>query len=46
MLLEGSGAAATSRKTELKLTKVARASLNDELLPDYESFLRQNGLPV
>jgi four helix bundle suffix protein len=41
---EASGAAATSRKTELKLTNVARASLNDELLRDYESFLRQNGL--
>lgn len=43
---EGSGAAATSRKTEMKLTNVARASLNDELLRDYESFLRQNGLHV
>jgi four helix bundle suffix protein len=43
---EGSGAAATSRKTEMKLTNVARASLNDELLHDYESFLRQNGLRV
>ena len=43
---EGSGAAATSRKTEMKLTNVARASLTDELLPDYESFLRQNGLRV
>lgn len=41
---EASGAAATSRKSEMKLTNVARASLNDELLPDYESFLRQNGL--
>ena len=41
---EGSGAAATSRKSEIKLTNVARASLNDELLPDYESYLRQNGL--
>ncbi len=41
---EGSGAAATSRKSEMKLTNVARASLSDELLPDYESFLRQNGL--
>lgn len=30
----------------MKLTNVARASLNDELLPDYESFLRQNGLRV
>ncbi len=43
---EASGAAATSRKTEMKLTNVARASLNDELLRDYESFLRQNGLRV
>ena len=43
---EGSGAAATSRKSEMKLTNVARASLNDELLQDYESFLRQNGLSV
>ncbi len=43
---EGSGAAGTSRKFEMKLTNVARASLNDELLPDYESFLRQNGLRV
>ena len=43
---EASGAAATSRKSEMKLTNVARASLNDELLRDYESFLRQNGLRV
>jgi len=43
---EASGAAATSRKMEMKLTNVARASLNDELLCDYESFLRQNGLRV
>ena len=43
---EGSGAAATSRKSETMLTNVARASLNDELLHDYGSFLRQNGLPV
>jgi four helix bundle protein len=28
---EGSGAAATSRKSEMKLTNVARASLSDEL---------------
>ena len=41
---EGSGAAATSRKTELKLTNVARASLSDELLKDYKSYLVQNGL--
>jgi four helix bundle suffix protein len=43
---EGSGMAATSRKSELKLTNVARASLSDELLRDYESFLRQCGLRV
>lgn len=43
---EGSGAAATSRRTELKLTNVARASLNDELLKDYKSFLIQRGLRV
>ena len=43
---EGSGAAATSRKTEIKLTNVARASLSDELLKDYKSFLVQNGLRV
>jgi four helix bundle suffix protein len=43
---EGSGAAATSRKSEMTLTNVARASLSDELLPDYKSFLTQNGLPV
>lgn len=41
---EGSGAAATSRKTELKLTNVARASLSDELLRDFQSFLCQKGL--
>lgn len=43
---EGSGMAATSRKSELKLTNVARASLGDELLRDFESFLRQRGLRV
>lgn len=43
---EGSGAAATSRKTEMKLTNVARASLSDELLRDYTSFLTQHGLRV
>jgi len=43
---EGSGAAATSRKTEMKLTNVGRSSLADELLGDYESFLLQNGLRV
>ena len=43
---EGSGAAATSRKSEMLLTNVARASLNDELLKDYKSFLIQNSLRV
>ena len=43
---EGSGAAATSRKSEMKLMNVARASLNDELLQDYEDFLRRRNLPV
>lgn len=43
---EGSGMAATSRKSEMKLTNVARASLSDELLRDYETFLRHHGLRV
>ncbi|MFM7179923.1 MAG: four helix bundle suffix domain-containing protein [Verrucomicrobiales bacterium] len=43
---EGSGLAATSRKLEMNLTNVARASLSDELLPDFESFLRQIGLEL
>src|SRR5438045_3911089 len=43
---EGSGAAATSRKSEMKLPNVARASLSDELLRDFESFLAQNRLLV
>ena len=42
---EGSEASATSKKTELKLTNVAKASL-EELLLDYEAFLRQHGLPL
>jgi four helix bundle suffix protein len=40
-IAEGSLASGTSKKTELKLTNVARASLG-ELLLDYEDFLRQN----
>ena len=44
-IAEGSMASATSKKTELKLTGVARASL-EELLLDYEDFLRQRGLRV
>jgi restriction system protein len=42
-LAEGSRAAATSSQTELRLTQVARASL-DELLLDFEDYLRQRGL--
>ena len=43
-IAEGSAASATSKKTELKLTNVARASL-EELRLDYEDFLRQRNLP-
>ena len=42
-IAEGSMASATSKKMELKLTGVARASL-EELLLDFEDFLRQRGL--
>ena len=42
-IAEGSQASATSKKTELKLTQVSRASL-EELKLDYEDFLRQRGL--
>ncbi len=41
-IAEGSRASATSSQTELRLVNVARASL-DELLLDYEDYLRQNG---
>jgi four helix bundle suffix protein len=42
-IAEGSQASGTSKKFELKLVSVARASL-EELLLDYEDFLRQRGL--
>lgn len=42
-IAEGSMASGTSKKTELKLVNVARASL-EELLLDYEDLLRQKGL--
>jgi restriction system protein len=42
-IAEGSLASATSKKMELKLTGVARASLG-ELLLDFEDYLRQNNL--
>jgi len=44
-ILEGSKAGATSRETEIKLTNVARASL-EELLEDYRDFLRVRDLAV
>lgn len=43
MAKQGSMASGTSRKTELKLVSVARASL-EELLVDFGDFLRQDGL--
>lgn len=44
-IAEGSQASATSKKTELKLTQVARASL-EELKLDYEDFIRHRGLKL
>ncbi|MBP7963436.1 MAG: four helix bundle suffix domain-containing protein [Caldilineaceae bacterium] len=44
-IAEGSQASGTSKKMELKLTNVARASL-EELRLDYEDFLRQRDLPL
>ncbi len=44
-IAEGSQASGTSRKMELKLVGVARASL-EELLLDYRDFLRQRGLSL
>ena len=42
-IAEGSAVSATSKKMEIKLTNVAKASL-EELLLDYEDYLRQHGL--
>jgi four helix bundle suffix protein len=44
-ILEGSKAALTSKETEIKLTNVARASL-EELLADYRDFLRVRDLAI
>ncbi len=41
-IIEGSMASATSKESEIKLTNVARASL-EELLEDYHDFLRTRG---
>ncbi len=42
-IAEGSVASATSKEIEIKLTNVAKASL-EELLLDYEDYLRQHSL--
>jgi four helix bundle suffix protein len=42
-IIEGSMASGTSKETEIKLTNVARASL-EELLEDYRDFLRVRAL--
>ena len=44
-IIEGSMASGTSKETEIKLTNVARASL-EELLADYRDFLRVRKLLV
>ena len=44
-ILEGSKAALTSKETEIKLTNVARGSL-EELLDDYKDYLRARDLRI
>lgn len=44
-IVEASSASGTSKKTEIKLTGVARASL-EELLSDYKDFLFHRDLPL
>ena len=44
-IVEGSKAAPTSKEMEIKLTNVARASL-EELLEDYRDYLRVRDLPL
>ena len=44
-IAEGSQASGTSKKMEMKLTNVARASL-EELRLDYEDYLRQRGMKL
>lgn len=44
-IAEGSKASGTSKEMELKLTNVARASL-EELLIDYQDYLRVRDLPL
>jgi len=44
-IIEGSMASGTSKEIEIKLTNIARSSL-EELLADYEDFLRTRQLPI
>jgi len=44
-IIEGSHRGLTSKKSEIELLDVARASL-EELTSDYEDFLRQNGFQI
>ena len=44
-IVEGSKAATTSKEMEIKLTNVARASL-EELLEDYRDFLKVRDVPI
>lgn len=44
-IIEGCMASATSKKSEIKLINVARASL-EELLEDYRDYLRVRALPL
>jgi four helix bundle suffix protein len=44
-ILEGSQASGTSKEMEIKLTNVARASL-EELLEDYRDYLRTRDFPL
>lgn len=44
-IVEGSSAAATSSKTEIRLTNVAKASLK-ELLEDFEDYLNTRGFLI
>ena len=44
-IVEGVGASETSKSTEIKLLGVAKASF-EELLCDFEDFLRQNGFEI
>jgi four helix bundle suffix protein len=44
-IVEGSQASGSSKEMEIKLTNVARASL-EELMADYQDFLRARGLRI